>query len=132
MCKKDDLFKELDEWLEQFLDDPFTSMMDEYSFHVELFETCDSYIIEADLPGYCPNQLAITLFENAILIQAKSKENPPEKPSILERTITLPLFLDDKIIYAMYDKDVLEITIKKNGKTTRDSKEITISRPSSK
>jgi len=127
MSNKDDPFKGLDKWLEQFLDDPFTSMTDEYTFHVELFETYEAYIIEADLPGYHPKQIAIKHSEDSIVIQAYTNEKPSEKQSIRKRSIILPFLLHDKIIHAVYDQDVLVITIKKEGKIDRNSSDIIIS-----
>ncbi|MCY8298542.1 Hsp20/alpha crystallin family protein, partial [Bacillus inaquosorum] len=54
-------FDGMDEWLRQFFEDPF-AWYDE-TLPIDLYETSQQYIIEADLTFLKPTQVTVTLSE---------------------------------------------------------------------
>lgn len=52
-------FDSMDEWLRQFFEDPF-AWYDE-TLPIDLYETSQQYIIEADLTFLQPTQVTVTL-----------------------------------------------------------------------
>lgn len=116
----------LEDWMEQFFDDPFTSCLDEYQFRVDLFETQKEYIIEAELCGFHAEQVSITVNGNVIQIQVIDYNQPPINQTVLERMVTLPFSLETKKITARFQNNILEIFIKKKGRRKRKKKIIRI------
>ncbi|MFT4416837.1 Hsp20/alpha crystallin family protein [Fredinandcohnia humi] len=116
----------LEDWMRQFFDDPFTSYLDAYQFRVDLFETQHEYIIEAELPGYQPEQVRLKVKDDTVNIQITKCNEPPIDNIVAERIVTLPFELERKKIEALYRNDILEIFIKKQGKRKKKKKHIRI------
>ena len=52
---------EFDQWLQILLADPFVDYLDETMFRVDVFETEEDYIIEAELPLYAIHQIQVKI-----------------------------------------------------------------------
>ncbi|WP_243291823.1 Hsp20/alpha crystallin family protein [Bacillus sp. FJAT-47783] len=106
--------KGIEEWMNQFFQDPFTSFLDDYTFRVDLFETSCEYIVEAHLEDVKREDIMIEINKDRIII-AHSNDEQNRK----ERSVVLPFILEDKWIDATYVSPVLEIKIKKEGTMNR-------------
>ncbi|MCH1625649.1 Hsp20/alpha crystallin family protein [Ferdinandcohnia quinoae] len=116
----------LEEWMKQFLDDPYTNWIDENQFRVDLFETQDEYIVEAELSGYQAQQIVITIINDTMNIQVKKINEPPQDEVISQRLVTLPFDLEKKKISALFRNEILEIFIKKKGKRKKKKNQVKI------
>jgi HSP20 family molecular chaperone IbpA len=109
----------IEEWMTQFFTDPFTSLLDEHTFRVDLFETSEEFIIEAELGETKKKEdIQITTCIEKIKISVQSNvcnQNEEEKNNEeIARTITLPYSIEDKEIFALFSHGILEIKIAKN------------------
>jgi HSP20 family molecular chaperone IbpA len=109
----------IEEWMTQFFTDPFTSLLDEHTFRVDLFETSEEFIIEAELGETKKKEdIQITTCIEKIKISVQSnvsKQNEDENNNEeISRTITLPYSIEDKEIIATFNHGILEIKIAKN------------------
>ncbi|WP_010282206.1 Hsp20/alpha crystallin family protein [Bacillus timonensis] len=104
----------LEEWMRQFLEDPY--LLDDYQFRIDLFETQNEYIIEAELFGYQPEQIQLNVKNDTFHIKLTNCEEPPDETVLTERVVTLPFELEKRKIEALFRNEILEIYIKKNGK----------------
>lgn len=117
----------IEDWLQQFFNDPFTNYLDEYQFRVDLFETDSAFIIEAELSTFKKDQVSVEIDGSDIIIQAKSHpQNSDHPPTIYERQITLPFPLSYKVIEATYEKGIVEVIVNKEGKRKTPVKTIKI------
>lgn len=114
----------LEDWMRQFLDDPY--LLDDYQFRIDLFETQNEYIIEAELFGYQPEQIQLNVKNDTFHIKLTDCEIPPNDKILTERIVTLPFELEKKIIEALFRNEILEIYIKKNGKRKKKKSKINI------
>jgi spore coat protein M len=99
---------DFEKWLEILFADPFTDYLDETMFRVDVFETGEDYIIEAELPHYAAQQIQVKCHDNAVIIQTYEKNEVCK-----ERTVLLPFSLADKHVSAYFEKGVLEVHISK-------------------
>ncbi|WP_161974907.1 Hsp20/alpha crystallin family protein [Bacillus timonensis] len=114
----------LEDWMKQFLEDPY--LIDDYQFRIDLFETQNEYIIEAELSGYTPEQIQLNVKNDSILIKVADCEKPPNDTILTERIVTLPFELEKKKIEALFRNEILEIYIKKNSKRKKKKSKIKI------
>lgn len=114
--------KGIEEWMNQFFQDPFTSFLDDYTFRVDLFETSCEYIIEAQINHVEADEISVEINNDNLSITIHSIKE--EKPK--ERSVVLPFPLEDKRIDAIYQNGILEIKIAKEEKTIRNNKRIQI------
>jgi spore coat protein M len=115
---------EFDKWLQILLADPFTDYLDETMFRVDVFETEEHYIIEANLPLYAVNQIKVKCHNNTVIIQAYEQNNDYK-----ERSVHLPFTLADKEVGAYFENDILEVRISKDaiGKCEENVRNIQVS-----
>ncbi|MFC4323166.1 Hsp20/alpha crystallin family protein [Litchfieldia salsa] len=114
-----------DKWMQQFLDDSFRSFLDKEHFQIDLFETSEEFIIEADLPLIKKEQITIHFSDDILIIEVKpSTTNLPNH--ILLREITLPFLIEKKLVRAFYKNNILEVFIKKEGESTNPNNIISI------
>ncbi|HZG59392.1 MAG TPA: Hsp20/alpha crystallin family protein [Anoxybacillus sp.] len=99
---------EFDQWLQILFADPFTDYLDETMFRVDVFETEEDYIIEAELPLYAIHQIQVKCHDNTAIIQAYE-----QKEACKERTVRLPFSLADRNVQAYFEKGILEVRISK-------------------
>ncbi|WP_453996742.1 Hsp20/alpha crystallin family protein [Bacillus nitroreducens] len=114
----------LEDWMRQFLEDPY--LLDEYQFRIDLFETQDEYIIEAELTGYQPEQIQLHVLNDTFHIKLTDCETPPNDTILTERVVTFPFELERKKIEALFRNEILEIYINKNGKRKNNKNHIKI------
>ncbi|MBA2870988.1 HSP20 family molecular chaperone IbpA [Anoxybacillus calidus] len=100
---------EFEKWLEILLADPFTDYLDETIFRVDVFETEEHYIIEANLPLCTVNQIKVKCHNNTAIIQAYEQNNDYK-----ERSVQLPFTLTDRDVRAYFENDILEVRISKD------------------
>jgi HSP20 family molecular chaperone IbpA len=97
-----------EKWLESFFLDPFTSLLDQTQFRVDLFDSDTEVIIEAMLPKQLSSEIDIFLKDSSIVIKVV---HPPYQPK--ERTITFPFFINAQKVEATYSNEILEIIVSK-------------------
>jgi spore coat protein M len=102
---------ELRQWIELLCNDPLASLLDETIFRVEVLETEEDYIIEAEL-CHCQKEHIVVLRESRSLSIQIQKNGGTEK----QRTILLPFSLADKCISAHFSAPILEIRISKSAR----------------
>jgi spore coat protein M len=98
-------FDGMDEWLRQFFEDPF-AWYDE-TLPIDLYETSQQYIIEADLSSLQPTQITITLSGCEFILTVKSSEQT------LEKQMMLPFYLNDKSIETECENQILTVAVNK-------------------
>ncbi|MCC3357377.1 Hsp20/alpha crystallin family protein [Bacillus sp. REN16] len=114
----------LEDWMKQFLEDPY--LLDDYQFRIDLFETQNEYIIEAELSGYQPEQIQLNVKNDTFQIKLTDCVKPPNDTILTERIVTLPFELEKKKIEALFRNEILEIYIKKNSKRKKRKNKIKI------
>ncbi|WP_232686297.1 Hsp20/alpha crystallin family protein [Halobacterium zhouii] len=92
---------------------------------VDVVETPKELVVYADTPGFEKDDIQIHADANTLSVSADRSSKPPfdedegerglviERPSKLERTITLPVHVDPEEASASYEDGVCEITIPK-------------------
>lgn len=95
----------MEEWLRQFFEDPF-AWYDE-TLPIDLYETSQQYIIEADLSSLQPTQITITLSGCEFILTVKSSEQT------LEKQMMLPFYLNDKSIETECENQILTVAVNK-------------------
>lgn len=98
-------FGGMEEWLRQFFEDPF-AWYDE-TLPIDLYETSQQYIIEADLSAIQPTQTTITLSGCEFILTVKSSEQT------LEKQMMLPFYLNDKSIETECENQILTVAVNK-------------------
>jgi HSP20 family protein len=92
------------------------------SLPVNLFETGDSYILHAALPGLNPENVDIEVVGRKVSIKGKFEINTPEGGSWLWQgiptgefyeTYTLPVEVDNTAVEAGYERGILSIMLPK-------------------
>ncbi|WP_102346632.1 Hsp20/alpha crystallin family protein [Bacillus sp. Marseille-P3661] len=125
--------KDLHELMNQFFDDPFTSLFQQ-PFQVDVYDMGNKILVEAELPGFELKQIKIQPVYEGLRIVAEdhreiesfdSKKNYYKKErsiNKLERIIPLPLEVTPQNTKAHYKNGILEIQILKNtGKGNKQS-----------
>nr|WP_237728922.1 outer spore coat protein CotM [Bacillus halotolerans] len=98
-------FDGMEEWLQQFFEDPF-AWYDE-TLPIDLYETSQQYIIEADLSSIKPTQITITLSGCEFILTVKSSGQT------LEKQMMLPFYLNDKSIETECENQILTVAVNK-------------------
>lgn len=98
-------FDGMEEWLRQFFEDPF-AWYDE-TLPIDLYETSQQYIIEADLSSIQPTHITITLSGCEFILTVKSSEQT------LEKQMMLPFYLNDKSIETECENQILTVAVNK-------------------
>jgi HSP20 family molecular chaperone IbpA len=110
----------LEKWLESFFLDPFSTILDQSQFRIDLYDTETEFIIEALLPNYQVNEITIFIEKCKVNIQAT-------KTTLLERTLTFPFPICSQKIIATFHNGIVEIFISKKIQETPISRVIPIS-----
>ncbi|PLR69864.1 spore coat protein [Bacillus sp. UMB0893] len=109
----------IEEWMNQFFTDPFSALIDYHSFRVDLFETSEDYIVEAEFTDMNPEQIRIEINQESLIIKVLATLSENDEKDQLERTILLPFTLEKKVIEAFFSNDILEVKIAKDGSCVR-------------
>ncbi|MBU7592311.1 Hsp20/alpha crystallin family protein [Metabacillus halosaccharovorans] len=114
----------IEEWMSQFFTDPFTSLLDEQTFRLDLFETGEEFIVEAELgETISTDEINITVNKEQLYISILDG-NQVERER--RRTVVLPFSIEKKKITACYTNGILEIKISKSTPSHLSSRHITI------
>jgi HSP20 family molecular chaperone IbpA len=97
-----------EKWLESFFLDPFTSILDQTQFRVEIYDCDKEVIIEAMIPYHLSTQIDVYLDGSSVLIKVYSSSNLSK-----ERIITFPFKINSQKVEASYSNEILEIMISK-------------------
>lgn len=121
------LFHELHKLMDTFLSNPFMNFFNTDMVRFNIIETMDSYIVEAELPGYQPKNIELRISGSSLHIHAfktilQELHNEQDHTYIteqsqerVERTLSFPISLEHKPITASYKNQLLKIIIKKEG-----------------
>jgi HSP20 family molecular chaperone IbpA len=96
-----------EKWLESFFLDPFTSILDQTQFRVELYDSDTEVIIEATLPQHLSSQIDVYLDVSSVVIKVNSSKNTKE------RIICFPFPVNSQKVEAAFSNEILEIVISK-------------------
>lgn len=112
--------------------EPFRRLSSEGRMEIDLQETDNSYVVKADVPGFAPEDIEVSLHENMLRISANRQREEErtegrwlirERSSgHLERSISLPEPVKSDQVEADFSDGVLTITMPKR----EDSKARTI------
>ncbi|WP_027625953.1 heat shock protein Hsp18 [Clostridium lundense] len=131
---RDDLFSP---FLKNFFDDDLFSMMHSLqgNIKVDLKETDENYLVEADLPGIKKEAIDIEFNNNNLIISAKRDDSLEDKnENYVRRERHYGEFkrsfyidnVDESKIYASFNDGVLKITLPKLNKGTNQKRKIDI------
>lgn len=134
LIKRDDFFSP---FLKNFFNDDFFSMVNDVqgSFKVDLKETEDNYLVEADLPGIEKEAIDIEFNNNYLVISAKRDESiEDKKENYVRRERHYGEFkrsfyidnVDESKIDASFNSGVLKITLPKLNKGNDKKRKIDI------
>ncbi|MCS4472610.1 Hsp20/alpha crystallin family protein [Clostridium botulinum] len=117
-------------------DDSFTEMSNVHkNFNVDLKETDENYLIEADLPGTKKEDISIDFHNNYLVINAERQESVENKKENYVRRerrygeFKRSFYIDDadeNKIDASFNNGVLKITIPKTNQDDNKRKKIEI------
>lgn len=107
-AKPDDM-EAMDDWMKQFLDDPFAIYDD--TFPIDLYETTNEYIVEADMSSYHVTHIEINYHDQELCLTVKTEKED------IKKSIFLPFDLAKKNIESECANHILSIKIakQKNG-----------------
>lgn len=104
--------------------------------HLDVRESEDKLVIEADLPGVAEKDVSVTLADGVLTIKGERKSEREEKKDDyhiaersfgrFERALRLPDAIDENRIEANFDKGVLKITAQKRPEAVKAEKRIEI------
>ena len=125
-------FGSLQERLNRMFDDTIRTLYptdgeelekDTWAPAVDIYETNDSFVVSADLPGLNKDEIQIDLKDNTLTLKGEKKfEEKVSKDNYIRveraygsyvRSFTLPQNVDPEKIKAKYKEGVLEVTIPK-------------------
>ena len=100
---------EMEKWLTKLFLDPLTEQLDETTFHIDIFETYEDYIIEALLNNYRRQDISVYLDDKRVAICAAAMETAAKK----RRVIEFPFPVTKRKVSAYFKNGILEIYISK-------------------
>ncbi|MGC4376960.1 Hsp20/alpha crystallin family protein [Fictibacillus sp. Mic-4] len=127
--------KSLSSWiksLEEFIDKSFQQynhMIEKLSFPVDVYESKDTYVIQAQLPDYHRDHIHLEVLERAIRIMAHASDGTElvnDKTNFsqfsqavrrTERVIPLPFPVSQDDVRATFGNGILKIYVKKKRAT---------------
>jgi HSP20 family protein len=117
--------KNIHDFIDQFFNDPFLSYLEFQGFQVDIFDLGKEILIEAELPGYQPEQIHIEAIDGGIKISAEDKQEyqtlddqnyifkNEKKLKQVERVVPLPSNVSKTDIKTNFENGILEIFLKK-------------------
>nr|AOT83008.1 hypothetical protein [uncultured bacterium] len=121
----------LQNWLSTFDDffkDPFSNLLPQQAFRVDLYETNTAFIVEAELPGISKEQIKVEPLGDGIRISIESDSFQEERNdkqkyykqeraySSTSRIIKLPYTFSMENMKGKYENGILEIKIPKKDR----------------
>jgi len=127
--------KEIDKFLDSFLGSE-TGGQGEWFPCVDLAETGDAIIVEAEVPGIDPMDIDISLTDGRLIIKGEKKQAKQEKGMDrhlaersyggFARTIELPVKVQGEKIETSYNNGVLKIVVPKSEEAKRKAMKIKV------
>lgn len=120
--------------MDSFLDESFKhvhSFLNQKVFDVDMYETENDIVIEAELPGYKRDQIQLEIIDDQLRISVENSKfaneknekslsyNKKQSYDKIERWILLPYPVSEKDVRATYKNDILTITTPKRRKSSR-------------
>jgi spore coat protein M/HSP20 family protein len=116
-------FALVEKWLENYFLDPLTSYYDQTQFQIDLFETDQEWIVEANLSDFEASDIKIYIEEKKLTVSAR----PPSRTQLnRSRSIEFPFYIKEQDISATFSNGILEIFISKIKKGSGKNRYITI------
>jgi HSP20 family protein len=104
--------------------------------HLDVRETANAVVVEAELPGVDEKDVSVTLANGVLTIKGEKKQEKEEKGEnyyrsersfgTFERSIQLPDTIDDAKVEAKFDKGVLRVTAAKKPEAVKEERKIEI------
>lgn len=132
----DSVFADVDGWIDSFFGtDPFRPAAAAAGPAVDVRETEDAYLLEADLPGLTEKDLEVRVEGRTLTIESKKEEKAEKKEEgayvirerrsvAFSRAFTLPEDAASESVEASFKNGVLELSIKKRPEAKRRFVEI--------
>ncbi|MDQ0220502.1 Hsp20/alpha crystallin family protein [Peribacillus cavernae] len=112
-----------DKFMENYFLDPNTSLLDQLTFRVDLYECDEEYVVEALFDETKPEKIHIKVNNEQLIIAAFPKI---QNKAPMERTVPFPFSINNKKIIAGFSNDILEIKISKISDAGPPKKEMII------
>ncbi|MFH1560118.1 MAG: Hsp20/alpha crystallin family protein [Chloroflexota bacterium] len=106
---------------------PWVAFRPDETLSMDVYETPESLVIKAAIPGVKPEEVDVTVTDNILTINGESKSEDEVKEKsylmrerrygVFSRALTLPKGLKTDEIEATYDEGVLTLTIPKVEET---------------
>lgn len=124
-----DGFSEMQNMIDSFFNEARPRSLENSSFKVDIADQGDSYLVEAEMPGFEKEEINIKVEDDTITISASKEESIEEKDeetnyihrerrsSTMSRTMSF-VDMDTEKLEASLDKGVLSIKV---GKKDQDS-----------
>lgn len=103
---------------------------------LDVRETADAIVVEAELPGVDEKDVTVTLANGILTIKGEKRQETEEKGENyhlmersfggFERAIRLPDTVDDAKVEAKFDKGVLKVTATKRPEAVKQERKIEI------
>lgn len=108
--------KEMEDWLDSFFLDPFTTYLDETVFRIDLYESESAFIVEALLLNIEKENIDLSISKNELQIKVTQfDKHPPYKSHIKVRTVKFPFLIEKMKMDASFEQEILEIKIYKHS-----------------
>lgn len=94
---------------------PFAEMVNS-PMRTDVKETETAYVFSAELPGFDPSEIDLTVQDGIMTISAEHKEGKEDAPSFISRSIRRSFTLDgidESSIEAQYKNGILQVTLPK-------------------
>ena len=133
-------FREMEEFEKRFFEDPFTGFFgngDIAEFKTDISDQGDSYLLEADLPGFDKKDINLDISGDTLTINAERHSNHEDKDKKgsyvrversyghYSRQFDISS-VDADHIKAKYENGVLKLTLPKKEETLPESKHLEI------
>ncbi len=133
-------FREMEDFERRFFGEPFESFFrsgDIAEFKTDITDEGDSYVLEADLPGFDKKDIHLDLFDNTLTVNAErhsehEEKDKKEKYVRVERSYGKysrqfdVSAVDTENIKAKYENGVLRLTMPKKQEACPESKHLEI------
>ena len=133
------LFNEMDSMVNSLFGNDWNLPVDheDWSPAVDVKETHDNFLINADIPGFNKKDIKVNIIDQKLMITGESKNESNDENSryhyrerrhgSFNRTFNLPESVNEDKISASFKNGILEIKLPKHEHVLPKEKEITIS-----
>ena len=133
------LFNEMDSMVNSLFGNDWSFPVDHEDWRpaVDIKETDDNFLINADIPGFNKKDIKVNIIDQKLMITGESKNESNDENSryhyrerrhgSFNRTFNLPESVNEDKISASFKNGILEIKLSKHEHVLPKEKEITIS-----